>query len=256
MSEVLASAQGITVSFGGRAVLKEVDCVLRRGEIVSLIGPNGAGKSTLVRVLLGLQRPDRGRVERRPDLKVGYVPQRLSIDPTLPLSVAGFLSLPRRQPEAERRRALTEVGVPQLWNAQIHALSGGELQRVLLARAILRGSDLLVLDEPASSVDVAGQAELFDLIGRVRARRRCGVLLVSHDLHVVMAGADRVVCLNGHVCCTGTPETVGEDPAFAELFGSSARALGLYHHHHDHRHDLAGATEQRATEQQATGTDG
>lgn len=246
-TEILAQAVGISVGFGGRRVLDAVDFVLRRGEIVSLIGPNGAGKSTLVKVLLGLQRPERGQVSRAPDLKVGYVPQRLAVDPTLPLTVAGFLSLPRRRSEPERRRALAEVGVPQLWDAQVHALSGGELQRVMLARAILRGSDLLVLDEPASSVDVAGQAELFELIGKVRDRRRCGVLLVSHDLHVVMAGADRVVCLNGHVCCTGSPEAVGLDPAFAALFGGSARALGLYHHRHDHHHDLAGSPEARAT---------
>ncbi|SMF53451.1 zinc transport system ATP-binding protein [Tistlia consotensis] len=248
---ILARAEGIAVSFAGRRVLQDVDFLLRRGEIVSLIGPNGAGKSTLVKVLLGLLRPERGRVERAPGLKVGYVPQRLSVDPTLPLTVAGFLSLPDRRPEAQRRQALAEVGVPQLWGAQVHELSGGELQRVMLARAILRGSDLLVLDEPASSVDVAGQAELFELIARVRDRRHCGILLVSHDLHVVMAGADRVVCLNRHVCCTGSPEAVGLDPAFAELFGSSARVLGLYHHHHDHRHDLAGEAEG-----QATGTEG
>ena len=256
MSELLAAATGITLSFGGRRVLDSVDFSINRQEIVSLIGPNGAGKSTLVRILLGLQKPDRGKVMRRPDLKVGYVPQRLSVDPTLPLSVSGFLSLPGRRSLEERRRALEEVGVPQLLTDQVHLLSGGELQRVMLARAILRGSDLLVLDEPASSVDIAGQAELFELIARVRDRRRCGVLLVSHDLHVVMAGADRVICLNHHVCCTGTPEAVGNDPAFAELFGPNARSHGLYHHSHDHRHDLGGEPEQRAPVSQATGTEG
>ncbi len=247
MSERLAEARQVSVSFAGREALKAVDFSIRRGEIVSLIGPNGSGKSTLVRVLLGLLRPDRGSVARAPDLKVGYVPQRLALDASLPLPVAGLLSLPTRRPEAERRQALAEVGVPHLWDAQIHELSGGELQRVMLARAILRGSDLLVLDEPASAVDVAGQAALFDLIGRVRDRRGCGVLLVSHNLHVVMAGADRVVCLNHHVCCTGSPEAVGLDPSFAELFGGSARALGLYHHHHDHDHALSGETAPPAT---------
>jgi zinc transport system ATP-binding protein len=209
---------------------------------VTVIGPNGAGKTMLVRALLGLERIDRGTVHRREPLIVGYAPQRFDVDRAIPLTVARFVALGRRTTRPEIERVLADVGAGRLIDRQLSELSGGELQRVVLARALVRSPDLLVLDEPARGVDHAGEAELYTLIGRLRTERGFGVLLVSHDLHVVMAQSDRVVCLNRHVCCSGVPQTVAQHPEYARLFGpQAAQALGVYQHQHDHRHDLAGA---------------
>ena len=240
MSEALIRLDGIAVSFNGQTVLDDVELSVRPGEIVTLIGPNGAGKTTLVRVVLGLLQPEHGNVRRTPRLRIGYMPQKLYVDATLPLSVLRFLRL---VPGVDRKRALAalaEVGAEQVIDSPLQSISGGEMQRVLLARALLREPQLLVLDEPVQGVDVAGQAELYRLISRLRERHGCGVLMVSHDLHLVMSATDQVVCLNRHVCCSGHPEQVSGDPAFIELFGQDAKSLAVYHHHHDHDHDLHG----------------
>ena len=238
----LISARGILLSRGGRTLLQDVDIDVAPGEIVTLIGPNGAGKTTLVRVLLGILLPNRGEVKRKAGLSVGYVPQRLEVDRSIPLTVARFVALGRRASAAEIERALAEVGAQALLERQLTELSGGELQRVVLARALVRSPELLVLDEPVRGVDYAGEAELYTLIGRLRSERGFGVLLVSHDLHIVMAQSDRVICLNHHVCCSGVPHSVAQHPEYARLFGPQAsRAIGLYQHQHDHSHDLAGA---------------
>ncbi len=231
--EPLIEARGLVVSRDGRRVLDRVDLVVRAGEIVTLVGPNGAGKTTLVRVLLGLVPPDAGAVRRRPGLTVGYAPQRLRLDPAMPLAVGRFLTLARPATEAELRERLAEVGLPAPLDRQVAALSGGEFHRLLLARALLRDPDLLVLDEPLTGVDLAGQAELYRLITEVRDRRGCGVLLVSHDLHLVLAATDRVVCLEGRVCCAGPPVDVAHDPDFQRLFGTDfADAFAPYRHRH------------------------
>jgi zinc transport system ATP-binding protein len=241
VAEPMIAARGLCVSFGADRVLDRVDLALRAGEIVTLIGPNGSGKTTLVRTLLGLVEPTEGSVERKPGVTVGYVPQRLEIDATLPLTVGRFLALGTHANEVDCRAALDEVGVSGAMDKAIQSLSGGQLRRVLLARALLRDPDLLVLDEPTSGVDFAGQAELYELIRRIRDLRRCGVLLVSHNLHLVMAATDRVVCLNHHVCCEGLPEAVSRNPAYLEMFGTdAAAALAVYTHQHDHAHDLSG----------------
>jgi zinc transport system ATP-binding protein len=238
----LIEAHALSVHFRDRAVLDRVDLHVSRGEIVTVIGLNGAGKSTLVRALLGLIAPTSGKVTRQPGLRIGYSPQHLHLDATLPLTVAGFLTLGAPTSESRLRDTLVEVGVADVLHSQVANISGGELHRVLLARALLRKPHLLVLDEPLAGVDVAGQSELYRLIGTIRDRYACGVLLVSHDLHVVMAATDRVVCINHHVCCTGRPEDVTRSPEFAALFGPHvARGLAVYTHHHDHQHDVAGA---------------
>jgi zinc transport system ATP-binding protein len=238
----LISARGIMLNRGGRTLLQDVDLEVAAGEIVTLIGPNGAGKTTLVRVLLGILPPNRGEVRRKAGLSVGYVPQRLDVDRTIPLTVARFVALGQPAAGAAIEGALAEVGASTLMERQLSELSGGELQRVVLARALVRSPELLVLDEPVRGVDYAGEAELYTLIGRLRSERGFGVLLVSHDLHIVMAQSDRVICLNHHVCCSGVPHSVAQHPEYARLFGPHAsRAIGLYQHHHDHSHDLAGA---------------
>jgi zinc transport system ATP-binding protein len=239
--ETLVEARGLTVERDGRRVLDHVDLAVRRGEVVTLVGLNGSGKSTLVKTLLGLVAPSAGEVRRSPGLRIGYTPQSLSLDAVLPLTVARFLTLGGSASRARVAETLEEVGVAALAERQMAQVSGGELHRVMLARALLRAPDLLALDEPMSGVDVSGQSELYRLIAGLRDRYRCGVLLVSHDLHLVMAETDNVVCLNHHVCCTGKPRAVVRNPAFSATFGQAvADALAVYVHAHDHAHDLHG----------------
>ena len=240
MSDELIRLAGVGVTFAGQSVLQDVQLSVRSGEIVTLIGPNGAGKTTLVRAVLGLLKPSGGSVWRKPKLRIGYMPQKLHVDATLPLSVLRFLRLVPGVTRSHVQAALAEVGAEQVIDSPLQSISGGELQRVLLARALLREPELLVLDEPVQGVDVSGQAELYRLITQLRDRHGCGVLMVSHDLHLVMSTTDQVVCLNRHVCCSGHPEQVSGDPAFVELFGQDAKSLAIYHHRHDHAHDLHG----------------
>jgi len=240
-AEVLLAGRGLDLSLGGRTILSHVDLTVSEREIVTLIGPNGAGKTMLLRLLLGLKAPDAGEVVRRPGLTVGYLPQKFTVDATLPLTVLRMLSLTSKAEKDVAKAHLEEVGAGHLGRALVHELSGGELQRVMLARALMRDPDLLVLDEPMQGVDFTGELDLYELIGRLRDRRGCGILLVSHDLHLVMASTDSVVCLNNHVCCAGRPETVSRDPKYLELFGSrAAESLAVYAHAHDHDHDLSG----------------
>lgn len=240
-ADALLSARGLCLRRAGVNVIDGIDIDIGPGEIVTLIGPNGAGKTTLVRLLLGLETPDRGTIVRRPGLVVGYAPQRFDLDRAIPMTVARFLALSRPPADTDFAAILGEVGAGGLISRQITALSGGELQRVILARALVRRPQLVVLDEPVRGVDYLGEADLYQLISRIRSERGLGVLLVSHDLHVVMASSDRVICLNRHVCCSGVPETVAQHPEYMRLFGTqAAAAFAVYHHHHDHEHDLAG----------------
>jgi len=241
-ANALIGARGLSFKHNGRSILQAIDLDIHRGEIVTLIGPNGAGKTTLVRTLIGLLKPTEGELWRAADLVIGYAPQRFDLDKTIPMTVARFVAMgSATATPGDIDQALKEVGASKLDDRQISELSGGELQRVILARALVRKPQLLVLDEPVRGVDYTGEAELYTLIGALRTQHDLGVLLVSHDLHVVMAQSDRVVCVNRHICCSGVPETVAQHPEYARLFGAqAARAFGLYHHHHDHRHDLAG----------------
>jgi zinc transport system ATP-binding protein len=240
-TSALISARGLTMMRGDRVVLDHVDVDIHPREIVTLIGPNGSGKTTLVRALLGLQDMTGGEVSRMEDLRIGYVPQRFDIDRTLPMTVSRFLSLGHKSHREALRALLAEVGAERCFDQQLSEISGGELQRVLLARALAAKPDLLVLDEPVRGVDYTGEADLYALIGQLRDKRGIGVLLVSHDLHVVMASSDRVLCLNRHICCSGVPETVAQHPEYMRLFGAeTARAFGVYRHHHDHAHGLDG----------------
>lgn len=239
--ERLIEARDIGLRGRGRDILNGIDLDVDSGRIVTLIGPNGAGKTSLVRVVLGLLQPHRGKVWRRPGLRIGYMPQRLELSANLPLTVHRFLTLAEGG-ILDALPALSErLGIAALLASPMQALSGGERQRVLLARALLHEPDLLVLDEPVQGVDVTGQAELYGLIATIRRERGCGVLMISHDLHLVMAATDQVVCLNTHVCCSGHPESVSRHPAYLELFGNPASAnLAIYTHHHDHTHDIHG----------------
>ncbi|WP_428821527.1 zinc ABC transporter ATP-binding protein ZnuC [Microbulbifer sp. MCCC 1A16149] len=234
-SQPLIRAHSLGLEIAGRQLLRDISLELEPAEIVTVIGPNGAGKTTLLRLLLGLTRPTSGRVERRPGLRLGYMPQRLQIDATMPMTVGRFLQL--GIDDVKVADALARVGAPQLAGARLADLSGGEMQRVLLARAAARKPQLLVLDEPTQGVDLGGQGEVYQLIAQLRDELGCGVLLVSHDLHLVMAATDRVLCVNQHICCHGHPEQVSKDPAYLEMFGDK---LALYTHQHNHHHDLSG----------------
>jgi zinc transport system ATP-binding protein len=239
----LVSAKHISIRFGQKNVLTDVYLTVNRGEIVTLIGPNGAGKSTLVRIVLGLQAPDSGEIHRASKIKIGYMPQKVQVESFLPLSVERFLQLAGKQQDVQLNlpKIIDEIGIHSLLKHPIQQISGGELQRVLLARALLRNPDLLVLDEPVQGVDVTGQEELYNLIMHIRDTLNCGILMVSHDLHLVMAGTDSVVCLNKHVCCSGHPEDVTRHPEYLSLFGTFApKGVAVYAHHHNHRHDLGG----------------
>ncbi|MEO5345285.1 MAG: metal ABC transporter ATP-binding protein [Magnetococcus sp. YQC-9] len=242
---VLLSARALSVQRGGEMLLREVDLAVHEKEIVTIIGPNGAGKSTLLTALLGLIPLSGGVVERRPGVVIGYVPQRLKVDAVLPMTVARFIALSAagRPPDWE---TLRHLGCERLLDRPLYALSGGEMQRVLLARALSRDPHLLVLDEPAQGLDLAGEELLHGFLETLRRQRGVASLLVSHDLHFVMAGADRVICLNRHVCCSGSPTAVRATPEFRLLFGERIPGVGYYQHHHDHCHTPHGVEKENA----------
>lgn len=232
---VSLSAAGIQRS--GRWLVRGVDFSVKRGEIVTLIGPNGSGKSTSAKMAIGVLKPSEGSVARIEGLKVGYVPQKLAIDWTMPLTVRRLMTITGQLSAREIDAALNATGIAHLAKAEVQHLSGGEFQRALLARAIARKPDLLVLDEPVQGVDFSGEIALYDLIKNIRNSTGCGILLISHDLHVVMAETDTVICLNGHVCCRGTPQAVSQSPEYMRLFGgAAAKGLAIYSHQHDHTH--------------------
>ena len=240
--EPIVELSGVEVRAGNRVLVTGIDLSVSDGEIVTLIGPNGAGKTTLIRAALGLLRPSTGTSRRRTGARIGYMPQRLNIDRNMPLTVRRFLGLAGKFEPGARTQVLEETGIARIIDNPVHDISGGEWQRTLLARALLREPDLLVLDEPAQAVDLTGQAELHRLISEIRDRRGCGVLMVSHDLHLVMSSTDQVVCINTHLCCAGTPDTVSRDPSYVALFGESvAETMALYHHNHDHAHGVDGS---------------
>jgi zinc transport system ATP-binding protein len=240
-NEILIQTQNLFLRTGERELLSDISLKVSKAEIVTLIGPNGAGKSTLLRVLLGIIPSSSGSIYRKPKLRIGYLPQRTVVDPVLPLSVSRIMNLTGNYSQKQIETSLEETGISALKDKPVFQLSGGEFQRVMLARALLKNPELLVLDEPVQGVDYMGESELFKLIENLRKSHDCGVLMVSHDLHVVMASTDRVLCLNQHICCEGQPEVVTQHPEYLRLFGLDAgSALAIYSHHHDHKHHISG----------------
>jgi zinc transport system ATP-binding protein len=234
----LFQVTNLSVNHGRQQVLKDVNFELHPGEIVTIVGPNGSGKSTFLRSLIGAIKPSGGKVARARGLRLGYVPQGLRLDPSLPMRVDRFLSLPKAVPMEQRRKALEEAGAGDLIKRQMADLSGGQFQRVLLARALLNRPQVLLLDEPTTGLDQPGQAAFYRRIEEVRDALGCAVMMVSHELHVVMSGSDRVICMNGHICCEGRPEVVAQAEEYRALFGTgTGGALALYRHEHTHHHD-------------------
>lgn len=237
-SQTLLSGDSLSIVSDGKTLLKQVSISVDRGEIITIIGPNGGGKTTLIKALLGLRPITSGKVERNPDLKVGYVPQKLVIDRTMPLTVERLMRLTGKHSRDAMQAALSETGVDHKIGDNVHTLSGGEMQRVLLARALVGQPDLLVLDEPVQGVDYVGELSLYRLIEEIRDRHNCGILLVSHDLHMVMRASTRVICLNTHVCCYGQPADVEQNADYQRLFGAKGlQTMAPYSHHHNHSHD-------------------
>ena len=236
----LIQVENLSVRYGARTALSRVSLRVEPSEIVTIVGPNGSGKTSLLRAIIGAIKPLQGRVVQASSLKIGYVPQKLHIDETLPITVSRFLKLPGGVTAADIDYALTQAGVPELEKAQLSQLSGGQFQRVLLARALIAKPDLLLLDEATQGLDQRGSASFYQQIETVRQNTGCAVLMISHELHVVMSASDRVICLNGHVCCEGTPAVVASAPEYRALFGTgTGGALALYRHEHDHGHDHA-----------------
>ena len=234
----LIKVSKLSVAYGANLVLRNVDMQLAAGEIVTIVGPNGSGKTSLLRAIIGATKPAEGEVWLKPGLKIGYVPQRLHIDQTLPITVARFLRLTDKASDEKCKEALSAAGVPDMLDRQMTQLSGGQFQRVLLARALIREPDVLLLDEATQGLDQPGSAAFYRQIEAVREETGCAILMISHDLHVVMSASDRVVCMNGHVCCQGTPAVVASAPEYRALFGAgTGGALALYRHDHDHQHD-------------------
>lgn len=234
----LLTVDRLCVKQGASEVLHDVSLSLEPGEIVTVLGPNGSGKSTLLRAIVGAVEPAHGSITRKPGLKIGYVPQRLHIDTSLPITVSRFLALPFRLSKEVITEALARADVADLAHRQMSKLSGGQFQRVLLARALIGKPDLLLLDEATQGLDQPGSAAFYKRIEEVRNQLGCAILMVSHELHVVMSASDRVICLNGHVCCHGTPEVVATAPEYRQLFGAGTEGtLALYRHQHDHDHD-------------------
>lgn len=243
---VLLSLTNAGIRRAGRWIVNNISVSVRKNEIVTMIGPNGAGKSTVAKMLLGVIKPDRGEAAQMKGVRIGYVPQTIKIDWSLPLSVARFMALTQRLKMNEMLTALGRTGADHLIHSHMRDLSGGEMQRVMLARAIALKPDILVLDEPVQGVDFAGQIALYNLIKSLRSELGCAIFIISHDLNIVMAGTDRVICLNGHVCCQGTPTMVKATREFQSLFGKeAAETHAVYSHHHDHVHLPDGRVEQR-----------
>ena len=238
-SSALASISHIRKSFLSEPVLNDISFDINEKEIVTLIGPNGSGKTTLVRVILGILQADSGKVWRKAKLQMSYVPQKVHIDPSLPINVDFFLHHSKKKCNpAHFDNIVNELKITKLLKRPMQNISGGELQKVLLAKALLSKPQLLILDEPAQGVDITGQEELYQLIARIRDQYHCAVLMVSHDLHLVMASTDKVICLNHHICCSGAPAQVSQHPEYLKLFGNLTHSeLALYTHKHDHQHD-------------------
>ena len=243
--KILLKVENVGISVNGKSLVRGVSLEVKKGEIVTLIGPNGSGKSTTAKIALGIYKKINGKVKTYTD-KIGYVPQKISIDWTLPIRVLDFMTLTEELTQDQINSALNMTGVEHLKNKSLSNLSGGEFQRVLIARAISKQPELLVLDEPVQGVDFKGEIALYKLIKEISEKMKCGILLISHDLHVVMSATDFVVCLNGHVCCSGTPHVVVQDNKYKELFGDRAsNILSLYEHKHDHTHSQDGKIDHK-----------
>ena len=234
----LIAAEGLSFARDGKSILSNVSVKVATGDFITVVGPNGAGKTTLLRCLLGLQQADAGKAWRRRGLRVGYMPQRAHAGGVAPLSVRRFLTLRFAGNKEDLQEAAAATEIDDILEKPLAVVSGGQFQRVLLARALLQKPNLLALDEPSQNLDVSGELLFYKMLERIYEERKIGILMVSHDLHFVMRATKKVICLFGHVCCEGKPEEITQTPEFAALFGAEmARQMAVYkHQHRGHRH--------------------
>jgi len=238
MSDALITAQNITLTHQEKKILDDVSFTLQPGEFITLIGPNGAGKSSLIKVLLGLIKQDSGKIKHSKSMRLGYTPQLFTPNPFIPISVVDFLTLNQKVEKPFIKETAETTGVATLLNSPLKDLSGGELQKVLLTRALMNKPNVLILDEPAQNLDVDGQMQLYQLIQDIHQQQNCAILMVSHDLHRVMKESSQVLCLYHHICCKGHPEAILKDEQFNDLFADQMTELmATYEHRHNHHHD-------------------
>ena len=234
---MIASLENIGLKIGNRQIIDNISFKLNKGEITTLIGPNGGGKTSIARILLGVLKPSCGSVKKDSSIIIGYMPQKITIERTIPMTVADFLKLSSRKVIFDEavKKLLSRLKLQLILDQQIHDLSGGQMQKILFLRAIINNPDLLVLDEPTQYMDIGAVEEFYYIIEEIKQTRKCAILLISHDLHTVMQKTDFVVCVNHHVCCQGSPESINQHPEYLSLFGNIS-TLGIYQHHHDHKH--------------------
>ena len=234
----LISAKNINVIKTGKNILKDVSININKNDFITIIGPNGAGKSMLLKCIMGFYQPNSGIIKRKPNLKLGYMPQNLDIIKTIPIKVQKFITLKKKFDKISLQKVILETQIENILDKQLTILSGGEMQRVLLARSLLNNPDVLILDEPAQNLDVSGQMHFYKLLQKIYSKRELSILMVSHDLHLVMISTKQVICLFHHICCSGEPQTVAKDPEFISLFvNDMAKMMSVYQHTHDHSHN-------------------
>lgn len=235
----LIKAENIYKNFGNRKILENISISIKAGQIITILGPNGGGKSTLAKILCNIQSKDGGKIWKKEGLKIGYMPQKFRINSNIPLTVKYFLQLHVHTKISNEKlfKVAEEVGISHILDSSIHDVSGGERQRLMLARTLLEDPELLILDEPEQGVDINGQIEIYKLLKKINRKKNTAILMIAHDLHFVLNSTDYVVCLNHHICCEGKPEDLRNNESYTNLFGKEAtKILTLYHHHHDHSH--------------------
>jgi len=238
ITNALISAKNVSVLKHQKSILDNIDIQISKNDFITIIGPNGAGKTMLLKCLMGFYKPTSGRIERKEKLKIGYMPQSINVIGTMPMTVKDFITVRKEYDDISLNKVIIEVNIGEIVNKQLSVLSGGELQRVLLARSLLNNPDLLILDEPAQNLDISGQLNFYKLIQEIYSKRDISILMVSHDLHLVMVSTKKVLCLYKHICCSGAPQQIAKDPEFLSMFGKDmANMMSIYQHSHDHNHD-------------------
>ena len=238
LTNALISAKNVSVLKNQKSILENIDIQINKKDFITIIGPNGAGKTMLLKCLMGFYKPTSGMIERKEKLKIGYMPQSINVINTMPMTVKGFITVKKKYDDVSLHKVITEVNLGEIVNKQLSVLSGGEMQRVLLARSLLNNPDLLILDEPAQNLDISGQLNFYKLIQEIYSKRDISILMISHDLHLVMVSTKKVLCLYKHICCSGAPQQIAKDPEFLSMFGKDmANMMSIYQHSHDHNHD-------------------
>jgi zinc transport system ATP-binding protein len=238
LTNALISAKNVSVLKNQKSILENIDIQINKKDFITIIGPNGAGKTMLLKCLMGFYKPTSGMIERKEKLKIGYMPQSINVINTMPMTVKGFITVKKKYDDVSLHKVITEVNLGEIVNKQLSVLSGGEMQRVLLARSLLNNPDLLILDEPAQNLDISGQLNFYKLIQEIYSKRDISILMISHDLHLVMVSTKKDLCLYKHICCSGAPQQIAKDPEFLSMFGKDmANMMSIYQHSHDHDHD-------------------